>query len=176
MKSPVAHEPQLSAHDREILAPLARPAQARHLLEGRCGPLLALPFEPEIAATAYLVHLAYRRARAPGNMLSGRPTYEAAETLLGRVLSVAVCVGSLREFGHTLFERLGMSISQLRPEDALWWREAQAAHGGQWRHLQERIVLTEVCTAARLLDDWFFELGRVDDAAPAAAEGVLVAE
>lgn len=158
---------ELDPHAREILAPLHRREQAGLLLTGKVGPLMNLPFEPETAAVAYLVWCAFRRARAPGNMLSGRPAYEAQETLLGRVLSVAQCVGSLREFGHALFERLGLSISQLHARDALWWLGAARAHEHRWPSLSDEMALTEVVTAAKLLDELMFELAKTQSNAEA---------
>lgn len=146
----------LTDDDRRALAGLGRPEAAAVLLEGRAGPLAAMPATPHVAALAYLIYLARRTARRPGNMLAGRPGWEADETLRNRVLSVAECCGSLREFGHELFERLGVSIAELRPEDALWWMGAREVHAARWRDLSEVMSLTEAATLARLLDEMLY--------------------
>lgn len=163
MSAAKTHPVHLSDGDLAALVGLDRHEQARLLLTGAHGPLVVAPFSGATAAMAYVIWLAYRRARSPGNMLAGRPGYEAAETLLNRALSVAACVGSLREFGHELHERLGLSLSQLPPRDALWWLQACQAHASQWDSLSQEMVLTEAATGARLLDEFMWELKKNAD-------------
>lgn len=138
---------------------------ASALLLGKLGPLVAMPAEPHVAALAYLIHLAFRAARRHGEMLSGRPSYEAEETLRNRVLSVAECSGTLRGFGHELFERLRLSLTGLPPRDALWWMQVREAYADRWLELAEVRVLTEACTLARLLDDWMYAVFKAKEAA-----------
>lgn len=143
----------LTDHDVEILTPRPRHERAAMLLTGRCGPLVGAPYEHDVAAVAYVAYLAWIRARVPGNMLGGKPGYEAAETLGHRVRIAGQCSGSLGDFGHDLFRRLGLSIAALTAEDAIWWRLAQVTHGAHWSRLQERQTLTEAVVAVGLLDE-----------------------
>lgn len=152
----------LSDHDKEILSPLPRHERTRLLLTGQCGPLLALPYGPDAAAIAYVIYLAWIRARVPGHMLSGRPGYEAAETLRTRVFAASRRAGTLDDFGHELFRRLRLSISQLATADAVWWRVARAQHGHRWLHLSDERTLTDACVAVRLLDDLLREVPATD--------------
>jgi hypothetical protein len=140
------------------LRELDRPRQAAAILTGEIGPLVGLGFEADVAAMAYLIHLARRRARMPGGMLSGRPGYEADDTLRGRVLSVAESSGSLPEFADALFERLNLHLAQLPAVDLLWWRSAASTMGDRWHHLSTTIALTEALTGAKILDDTIYQL------------------
>lgn len=160
----------LTDHQIEALQPMHRHDAARKLLEGDIGPLAAMPSEPHVAALAYLIYLARRTARRPGNMLSNRPVWEADDTLRNRVLSTAECVVALREFGHELFERLNVSLGDLQPRDALWWMTARQAHAERWRELSEDRVLTEACTLARLLDEMLKAVEKAAEAAKAKEE------
>lgn len=151
----------LDESERALLRDLPRAEQAMSLLRGNVGPLAGMPFAADVQVMAYLVHCAYRRARAPGEMLAGRPAYEAAETLLQRVLSVASSSGGIREFAHGLFERLGLNLATaLSPQDALWWMQARQAFADRWRHINDDMTLTEICAAARLLDEMLYDLTR----------------
>jgi len=129
-----------------------RHERARRLLTGELGPLFTCPLEPHVAAVAYLVYLAWIRARVPGHMLAGRPGYEAAETLRSRVATAARRSGDLRGFAHELFRRLHLSLGELTTADALWWRAAELSHARRWRDF-DALTLTETATGARLLDE-----------------------
>ena len=143
----------LTDHDLEILTPMPRHERASTLLTGRLGPLAAIPSEPPVAAVAYVIYLAWIRARVPGHMLAGRPGFEAADTMRSRVLAAGRRSGSLEQFGIELFRRLRLSMIGLPTADALWWRAARVAHGDHWRHLSTESVLTDALQAVRLLDD-----------------------
>jgi hypothetical protein len=151
----------LSDHDREIIGNLPRHEQAMKLLRGECGPLVALPSPHYVAAAAYLIHLAWIRARVPGNMLSGRPGFEAWETMRHRVLTAARRSSSLREWAYDLFRRLNLSISSLRTDDSVWWIEAERVHNSRWPQISTDMAMTEIITLARLLDDMLRDLKTV---------------
>lgn len=163
----------LSPADLAQLAPLPPPDQAQSLLTGGVGPIRDLgfgAFSPAQAGLAYLIWLARRRARAPRGMLSGRPAWEADETLRHRVFSAADCSGSVREFGRVLFERLNLSLASLPPRDLLWWGQFQqaVALGGhqRWAELSDRTSLTEVLAAVSLLNELMHQIpksGKEDD-------------
>lgn len=134
-----------------------RAVTAERLLTGYAGPLATSDMEPArfspmLAKLAYVLWLA--RARASRTLLAGRPGYEADETFRHRVTAAVSSSGSLAEFGDVLFRRLGLSIADLKLDDALWWRQYSVAYAAQWRHCTDSKTLTEAVVGARLLRDW----------------------
>lgn len=153
---------------RASLAGKTRAEVAMTLLTSPYGPVGALgAFEPHVAALAYLVWMARNRARAPGNMLSGRPFYEADETLRGRVLAAASCSGSAREFAVKLFGRLNLDLASLPARDLLWWHMTQRAIGDadSWHAISDDTTLNEVLCATSLLSDLMHALKESPDVA-----------
>lgn len=135
----------------EHLRPMPRHERAHRLLTGELGPLYTCPLDPAPAAVAYLVYLAWIRARVRRGMLSGRPGFEAWGTMESRVNGAARRAAGLGDFGPDLFARLGLRWTGLTHEDAVWWRNAVLSHGAQWR--SARRDLPAALTAARLLDE-----------------------
>lgn len=148
-----------AAEALDRLAPLDRHERAMLVLTGEVGPLFSCPLSPPRAMAAYVVYLAWIRARVPGEFLSGRPGYEAWKTMQFRVATAARRAGSLREFGPELFRRLKLQIVGLSAHDALWWatvRDRVDLTG--WRDLSQDEALTDVVQGAKMLDELLREI------------------
>lgn len=147
--------------ESDLVALRAQPRHvaARMLLTGEAGPLRRLvagTYDPPGAAVAYLVFLAYVYGRARG-ILSGRPGYEARDTLASRVRSAATRSTGLEMFAAELFgpRGVGAGLPSVRGADWLWWREAAAVHGGRWTEQRHR--LDDAIAGAGLLIEWLYD-------------------
>lgn len=148
-----------AAEALERLAPLARHEQATLILTGEVGPLYTCPLSAPRAITAYLVYLAWIRARVPGHMLSGRPGYEAWETMTARVRIAARRSRTLREFGPDLFERLKLRITGLGARDALWWVTVRdRVDSVAWRDIAEPEGIADIVQGAKFVDELVREI------------------
>lgn len=146
-----------------------RHAQAMAMLMGTIGPLdESVAFSPDVAAAAYMAHLAWVYGRT-GGILKGRPGYEAAELLGSRVRAAASRSGSFAEWGSSLLADVGVRLERLRADDLLWWRARCRLIGADnWRRLRQRHVLEEVVCAQALLKDWLWEQKQAAEAAKEA--------
>lgn len=159
----------ITDHHRETLRPLSEPERARHLLTGLVGPLYDLQaegFSLVQAGMAYLIWQARRRARAHRGMLSGRPGYEADQTLQGRVFDAADCSAGLKDFGSHMFRGLNLELSQLPARDLLWWHTfvGQVSRDIDWYAVTDRSSITEILTAVSLLVDWMHQIDKEEAA------------
>ena len=110
-------------------------------------------FSADIVIAATIVWLAWSAATRKGAMLSGRPSYEAQETLFSRVRS------SLSEASHgdvwasRLYRRLNLNLGEiLRPNAAMWWMGHNALIDPQ--HLRQPAVRELLTVAIRQLIEW----------------------
>lgn len=156
MTADTAH---FAAEALDRLAPMDRHERAMLVLTGEVGPLLTCPLTPPRAMAAYVVYLAWIRARVPGEFLSGKPGYEAWKTMQFRVQTSARRAGSLREFGPELFRRLKLQIVGLSARDALWWSTVRdRVDLAGWRDLSQDEALTDVVQGAKMLDELLREI------------------
>ena len=151
--------PDFTAEDLARLRGLPRHHAADMMLRGEAGPMSRLHiggYDDATAALSYLVFLAYLYGRAAGH-LSGRPGYEARETLASRVRSAATRATDLRSFAEELWSRrgVGVSLDRLRGADWMWWRQTSATFAGAWPTLRGR--LTDAIAGAGLLIDWLYD-------------------
>lgn len=168
----MADAPPLPADLVAELRTQPRPFAAAQLLASGRGPLgeLDAAFHRDVADVAFFLWLVFGAARRPRGMLSGRPTWEAAETMAARVRAAAPCAGSLAQFGDVLLRRLNLRPEGvLRGEDLVWWRALCATDksAGIWRRVSTRERLSECVVAMGLLREWMWALRaeETDDAA-----------
>jgi hypothetical protein len=151
-------DPTLSPEIVASLREMPRPAAARSLLLGSVGPLDGAGFPSDVATLAYLLWVVFGRARV--GMLSGRPSWEAAETFAARVRSASTRAAGLHHFGLELMRSLRVKPESLHEADQVWWRGecAMDADGGVWRRFKRRERIDEAVVAFGLLREWMWEV------------------
>lgn len=110
-------------------------------------------FSADIVAAATVVWLAWSAATRKGAMLSGRPSYEAQETLFSRVRSSLSEASGGDVWASRLYRRLNLNLGEiLRTDAAMWWMSTHPLIDPQ--HLRQPATRELLTVAIRQLIDW----------------------
>lgn len=104
-----------------LLAPHPRRQQLASLLAGGLGPLQGCGFPEPIADLAIVAYLLYGRARKEG-VVAKMMGYEARDAAIARLRGAWRRADTWADVAVAFAAELRVSVTDLRPEDLVWWR------------------------------------------------------